>query len=110
MPEKLITKKEAAMYLGLSERQLQNLVSRGRIPAYRIGGSLVRFKHENLEWFKKASRQTAKKAKSTSQQKPVAFYKEVGFTEKAIDFFYFNDFYIVSSLFIITFIFIIIYI
>ena len=38
MHEKLLNIKEVAESLGLSEEEVKDLVSKGEIPAYKIGG------------------------------------------------------------------------
>src|SRR5687767_167384 len=39
--EELITRKEAASYLGVSLPTLSQIVKRGEIPAYRLGGKIM---------------------------------------------------------------------
>ena len=47
--KKLLTRKEAAARLGISLRALDGIVSRGALPAYRIGPKMVRIREEELE-------------------------------------------------------------
>lgn len=102
MPEKLFTLKELSAYLNLSESEIKMLVDAGIIPAYRIGGSFLRFRKEQIDAIRdeislKVS-QGALKApprKVTYRREGEADYQE-GFLDRVIDFFHFNDFYIVS--------------
>ena len=48
MSDKLLTLKEAAECLRLSEKEIRDLVSEGKIPAYHVGGMYLRFKEENI--------------------------------------------------------------
>lgn len=45
----LITSKQTADLLGISERGLRNLVTRGIIPAIKISGRLVRFRRSAID-------------------------------------------------------------
>jgi len=49
-----LTRQEAADRLAVSLRTLDGLISRGDLPAYRIGTKLIRIKEEELESFMKA--------------------------------------------------------
>ena len=49
MPEKLLTIREVAEHLKVSEEEVKRLVDIGEIPAYRIGGSFLRFRREQLD-------------------------------------------------------------
>ena len=49
MPEKLLTIGEVAEYLKISEEEVKRLVDIGEIPAYRIGGSFLRFRKEQID-------------------------------------------------------------
>lgn len=96
MSEKLLNVKEVCQYLGLSEEDLRKLVDRGEIPAYRLGGAILRFRKEQID-----------KIKVHGIPKIVKLDEEVltGATEsradKIKDFLYFNDFYIISAIIII---------
>lgn len=96
MSEKLLNIKEVCEYLGLSEEDLRKLVDRGEIPAYRLGGTILRFRKEQID-----------KVKAQGIPKIVKLDEEVltGATEsrmdKIRDLLYFNDFYIISAIIII---------
>ena len=49
MPEKLMTIKEVADFLKISEEEVKRLVDIGEIPAYRIGDTFLRFRKEQLD-------------------------------------------------------------
>ncbi len=86
--EKLLTIREVAQELGITEKEVIDSAGQGRIPAYKIGGLYLRFKQEQIKEIKRDFHQSKNKEKV----KPL---------EKLLDFFYFNDFYIVSLLAII---------
>ena len=86
---KLLTIREAAEELGISEQEVIDLSEEGKIAAYKIGGVYLRFKPEHL--------QEAKRRISRSVQAKT----KVGLDERLQDFFYFNDFYILTFLIII---------
>lgn len=91
--EKLLTIREASLFLGISEKEIIDLAESQALPAYKIGGVYLRFKRHQLEEFKKHYKQQL-------SHKPVLL--KAGFGEKVKDFFYFNDFYILSTLIIIV--------
>lgn len=93
MSEKLLTKKEAAEYLGISEKQLDELVGQGKLPAYRIGNKFLRFKHEHLDVIRH------RPSSLTRERKAVASHDQT-IRDRVVDLLYFNDFYIVSFLII----------
>lgn len=91
--EKLLTVREVAAILGVSEKEIMDLAEKGDLPAYKVGGVYLRFKKEQVQDFRKNSL-------------PVALSKEQGkeysFRDRLSDFFYFNDFYILAVLIIIV--------
>lgn len=100
MTEKLLTLKEAAEYLGLSEEEVRQLVKKGEIPAYQIGGMYLRFKEEQIfslkpRYSKKIFAVGARKKKENSPDKESKESKE-SFITNIGDFFYFSNFYIIS--------------
>ena len=113
MPEKLITVKEAAAFLGIPRTKIRELVASGELPAYKIGGKFIRFRKEQVEAIrqeiltrigstisKTAPREDARHLSKTD-------YSE-SYRDKILDFFYFNDFYLVcagTTLLILFFIF-----
>jgi excisionase family DNA binding protein len=89
MQEKLLTIRDVAIMLGISEKEVMDLAENGTIPAYKIGGVYLRFKREQIEEFRK------KYAGAFKAPKAPASYP---FNEKVSDFFYFNDYYILVTL------------
>jgi len=87
MKEKLLTIREAAQYLGVTEGQIIDLSEKSIIPAYKVGGVYLRFKKEQLDAIKH-------KIKPTQKEDVV----EYPFRERTSDFLYYNDFYILSFL------------
>ncbi len=99
MGEKLLTTAEVVRYLGLPEEAVRGLVEKGELPAYKIGGSFLRFKREQIEIYRRkmegrvrSSRPDISKADGST---PYTF------GEKLEDFLYYNDFYILSLILLI---------
>lgn len=90
--EKLLTVREVAIILGVSEKEIMNLAEKGELPAYKVGGVYVRFKKEQVASFKK---------KLQVSSPSVSAETKYSFSDKVSDFFYFNDFYILAALLII---------
>jgi excisionase family DNA binding protein len=118
MPEKLLTISEAARYLHISEDEIKRLVDVGEIPAYRIGGSFLRFRKEHLDAIRDDVEEVEKdvpvavksglddKGRPTHhisdieneirRREPVIRQYDYTAAERFKDFFYFNDFYLIS--------------
>jgi len=92
MVEKLLTIREVAALLDISEKEVIEQAEKGIIPAYKVGGLYLRFKKEQLEHYK------AKLAKPGSHPAPKSIYSV---SERLRDFFYFYDFYILSAILIV---------
>lgn len=93
MPEeKLLTVREVATMLGISEKDVLDLTENGSIPGYKVGGVYLRFKKEQVEQYKKHQLHLHPKA---VKDIPVSA------TDRIKDFFYFNDFYIFAIIIII---------
>ncbi len=92
---KLLTVREVAQELGISEGEVIDLAEQGKVPAYKIAGVYLRFKAEQVQEIKQKISKSAKLENRAS------------FSERLQDFLYFNDFYIVSFLIIILMIIII---
>ncbi len=93
--EKLLTVRDVAHILNLTEKDVLDLAENGAIPAYKVGGVYLRFKHGQVEEYRKKF-----------HSGPKAHHK-ISFNDRAFDFFYYNDFYIFSILLIILMLFII---
>lgn len=96
--EKLLTVRDVASILGISEKEVLDLAESGKIPAYKVGGVYLRFKREQVESFIKSSKPLAHKV-DAPQKYPLR--------ERISDFFYFNDFYIFAVLIVLLILFII---
>ena len=118
MPEKLLTIAEVAEYLKVSEEEVKRLVDIGEIPAYRIGGTFLRFRKEQIDAISAeissleeeepvhAKVEVDAKGKPThtytdlekdiKRREPVTRQYDYTSGERLRDFFYFNDFYIAS--------------
>jgi excisionase family DNA binding protein len=105
MSDKLLTLKEAAECLRLTEKQVRKLVSEGKIPAYQIGGMYLRFKEENV--FAVRGRYGGGIKADNKKTQPVDKVTRNQVKSGIRDFFYFNDFYILSGALILLLIYII---
>lgn len=89
--EKLLTIREAAAYLGVSEKAVIELSERGVIPAYKIGGMYLRFKQEQLKNIKITPETLEVIKESNIKENFVPAYRTI--SDRIADFIYFNDFY-----------------
>jgi len=124
MPEKLLSIKEVAEYLKISEEEVKRLVDSGEIPAYKIGDTFLRFRLEQINAIKneiklieeREGEATANPAldaaghpkhpytdleRDIKKRTPSVRQYDYSTAEKARDFFYFNDFYILCFILII---------
>lgn len=84
MPEKLLTAAEVAKYLSIPEKEVDRLVADGRLTGYKIGGTFLRFKPEQVEALRR-----------------IYPWDKGRVTDRLADFFYFNDFYILSAVLVL---------
>ncbi len=128
MHEKLLTMEDVARYLGIPESEIQGIVEKGELPAYKIGGHLLRFKQEQVESYRqrRESDLLAKQAllgdrvikngftqivpesgASTGRKSAAKMSEAVSYTalEKLEDFLYYNDFYILSLILLLLVVF-----
>ena len=109
MPEKLLTMKELAEYLGVKEERIQSLVDDGVISAYKIGGELLRFRREQIDAIrseidsrvKDKDRIVVSEARKSAKERVKGAAGEETFNDRLSDFLYFNDFYIISGVLIL---------
>lgn len=116
MPEKLLSIKEVAEYLKVSEEEVKRLVDQGEIPAYKIGDTFLRFRKEQLDAIRdeieqieeiapehakpsldrqgKATHTYTDLERDIKRRSPIVRQYDYSAAEKVRDFFYFNDFYI----------------
>jgi len=95
--EKLLTVREVASFLGISEKDVLDLAESSQIPAYKVGGVYLRFKKEQVDEYR---------LQHTGETGKVSEAK-ITWKEKFGNFIYFNDFYILSGLLIILLVFIV---
>ena len=93
MSEKLLNVKEVCQYLAISEEDLRSLVDRGEIPAYRLGGTILRFKKDQIDRIK--AQGVPKLSQLEEEVLPNAAEERM---ERLKDFVYFNDFYIICAI------------
>jgi len=98
MAEHLLNIREAAEFLGIGERKIKELVDLGKIPAYKIGGTFLRFKKSQLAIARTTLLHKDKRVEKTRYEtaQTAAPYDNLK------DFLYFNDFYILSVIVIVT--------
>jgi excisionase family DNA binding protein len=121
MDEKLLTIGEVAQHLNLSEEAVKELVEKGHLPAYKIGGIILRFKKEQVESYCKKHNSAMMADGALPQDKSVKSnyvnrqrlwinHKDTSgpsetssyaFIERLEDFLYYNDFYILSFILLI---------
>jgi len=93
--EKLLTVREVAELLDISEKDVLDLAESGALPAYKVGGVYLRFKPSQVEEFKKKNASIGKRSRQYTNM------------ERILDFFYFNDFYITAAIIIAAMLYII---
>jgi excisionase family DNA binding protein len=91
MSVKLLTIREVANYLNITEKEVIELAESGVVPAYKVGGVYLRFKKEQLNHIKH---------KIKPNQSLVSIEGTV--SERVRDFIYHNDFYILSLIIIFS--------
>ena len=89
-PEKLLTLEEASRHLGIPADDVEAMVRSGKLPAFRLGGALLRIKFQDLQGLKRPAGARPK----TDSQGPNKDWLS--------DFFYVNDFYLIALLVILT--------
>ncbi|MDD4980561.1 MAG: helix-turn-helix domain-containing protein [Candidatus Omnitrophica bacterium] len=90
---KLLTIRDASLILGVSEREVMDLVENGKLIAYKVGGVYLRFKREHIDEFKKSLKRQFPDKINTPHKYP--------FRDRLGDLLYFYDFYILSILVIL---------
>lgn len=96
--EKLLTIREVSLILGITEKEVIDLAEKQLIPAYRIGGVYLRFKHQQIEDYRKKHKNSLSKEKKEEKH---------SLRDRLSDFLYYNDFYVLSFLIILFIIFVI---
>ena len=96
MSEKLLNTKEVSVYLGIPEEELRRLVDKGEIPAYRLGGTILRFRKDQIDEIKLQGIRKLIEVEEETQTSA-----GVNRLQSLKDFLYFNDFYIISVIIIV---------
>lgn len=91
MAEKLLTIREVAYTLSLSEKEVIDLSEQGKIPAYKVGGLYLRFQKDQIDQYK---------VKIDTTTHKISIKPAFTFSERLKDFFYFYDFYLLSGILI----------
>jgi excisionase family DNA binding protein len=113
MSEKLMTLRELCEYLKAPEERVISLVEEKSLPAYKIGGELLRFRKEQIDAMRSEIdariKEADDKVPGAGISDPVKRPRISGkagagntFSESLQDFLYFNDFYILSAALIIV--------
>lgn len=84
MTDKLYNEKEAADYLGISKKKLNEFIQDKKLPAYKIGGQFLRFNQKDLDAIKF-----------------LLLPNNSSVFAKLKDYIYYNDFYIIVAILII---------
>jgi excisionase family DNA binding protein len=87
--EKLWTTTEVAQFLGIHEDDVEQLVQRGQLTGYKLGGQFLRFRPDQVQALKGAT--TIRP--TTSKPMP----PREGWFQRVRDACYFYDFYIISA-------------
>ena len=87
----MLTVRDVATMLGVSEKDVLDLAQSGMIPGYKVGGVYLRFKKDQVEQYKKQK----------SQIETPSAKGDDGLGSRVGDFIYFNDFYIFALIFAI---------
>jgi excisionase family DNA binding protein len=90
--ERLLTVRDVSLILGISEKEVLDLVENKQLPAYKVGGLYLRFKQDQIEAFRKSAKPHHRKNLNSHKY---------SFKDRVSDFFYFYDFYILSILIIL---------
>lgn len=129
MSEKLLSIREVADHLKISEEEVKRLVDIGEIPAYKIGGTFLRFRKEQIDAIKdeieavewmfpghagpvldergKPTHHLTELEMEIKAREPAARRYDYSLAEKVKDFIYFYDFYILSFIVISVLLFLI---
>ena len=85
----MLTEEEVQHYLNVSPSEVQRLVKRGKLTAYRLGGTYLRFRKEEVTALKNGRKFVAPEELGRSG------------VDKWLDFWNFYSFYILSSILVL---------
>ena len=93
-----ISVRETAQILGVSEKNVMDLIESRKLQAYRIADKFLRLKKTDVLNLRNST--NSPQENFTSEYTP---------SEKLRDFFYYNDFYLIATLIIFALLFVIFY-
>lgn len=118
MSEKLLSIREVAEHLKISEEEVKRLVDIGEIPAYKIGGTFLRFRKEQIDAIRNEIDEVEEKEpehakpvldergkpthhltdleREVKRREPITRQYDYTFAEKVKDFIHYYDFYVLS--------------
>jgi len=103
--QKLLNKEHACRYLNISEVELEELVEKGRLVTYKVGGAYLRFREEDLLAVKPLINKDQELESFMLQEKPKKSKEprkpKRSFFDGIWDFLYYNDFYILGAIIIL---------
>ncbi len=102
LTEDLLSLKEAASLLEVSEDEVKELIKKHRVPSHQVAGAFLRFKRKEIEGLKnkwRIERELFPKVSDHMTQSTTVL--KAGFFDRIADFWHFNDFYILCSVLII---------
>ncbi len=85
MSSQFITVRETSQILGVSEKDVMDLIENGSLQAYRIADQFLRLKRQDVMGMRTSG-------KVSNEEAPLAYTPG----EKAADFIYYNDFYLLA--------------
>src|SRR3989344_8417885 len=95
--DKYISIEEACSLLGTNEKEVEELVARGMVHAFKIGGQYIRLSKEQVSEIKAKWRINRELFPETHESlKHVLEVAPTPLWDRLRDFWYFNDFYIIS--------------
>ncbi len=107
--EKLLTLEEAARHLGIPPDDVEGLIRTGRLPSFRLGGSLLRLRLSDVEALRKQEEEPFALSRPSSFDKLRTNGRVEGRSQHPVtpwdrirDFFYFNDFYLIAFLIVLV--------
>ena len=97
MPSGLLSFNQSLEYLGITKQELKKLIREKKIIPYRIGGTYLRFKKEDLNVLRSHLERKIRKTHWLNQPA-----EKSAPAERLADFWYFNNLYIFSAVIILV--------
>lgn len=95
--DKLYNEKEAADYLVITKKELNEFIQDKKLPAYKIGGQFLRFNQKDLDAIKFLLSEDKKEEDKYKKQEKINY----PLFAKLKDYVYYNDFYIIVAILIV---------